>query len=188
METRKPSFFWQGVLILTPVLILTGIGVAALWKERQFAMRDAEGRAQQLAGWVASRIINELDHLAATTPGDACIQFDKTGKLIFPRDFERVPAPQPLNLDELTPEQRRRWEAAQGAGLNPEGLSDLALRWERFLETKPPARFAALARFRRGLLLEQSGHAPEAARDFAEITNRFAAAFSESGLPLDLLA
>src|SRR5436190_11561742 len=116
METRKPSFFWQGVLILTPVLILTGIGVAALWKERQFAMRDAESRAQQLASSVASRILNELDHLAASTLPEARIQFDESGKLIFPRDFERVPAPQPLTLDELTPEQRRRWEAAERAG------------------------------------------------------------------------
>ena len=47
--SRKPSFLWQGVLILAPVLVLAGIGGYALWKDQRLAIREAEGRALLLA-------------------------------------------------------------------------------------------------------------------------------------------
>src|ERR1043165_5648668 len=174
METRKPSFFWQGVLILTPVIVLTAIGVTALGKERRFAMRDAEARAQQLAGSIAHRLVDEFYRLGATTAAEDRIRFDQQGNLLFPPPFDSFPSPQPLPIEELSQDQRRSWEIARAAELQEEDARpEVARKYEQFLQNRPPSRFAALARFRRGVLLEQSGVTNQAVKEFAEITNHF---------------
>ena len=46
---RKPSFFWQGVLILAPMLVLAKLGALALSQDKRMAQHQAEVRAQELA-------------------------------------------------------------------------------------------------------------------------------------------
>src|SRR5437899_1582662 len=90
--SRKPSFLWQGVLILAPVLVLAGIGGYALWKDQRLAMREAEARAQELANSAAVQVWDELEkgHLPL-------IEFDSSGRLLAPKPYEEVPSAQPLN-------------------------------------------------------------------------------------------
>src|SRR6185503_13336555 len=178
---RKPSFFWQGLLILAPVLVLVKLGGYALWRDQRLAFHEAEVRAQELAEEAASRIWDELEMIRLPS-----IQFDRSGKLLVPKPYEIVPSPQPLNESELKDEQRRLWiTASQAPAQKDEGG---AASYEKFLQTNPPRRFAALAHFRRGLALEKMGRKSDAARAFGSITNEYTDAISEAGLPLDFLA
>jgi hypothetical protein len=183
---RKPSFFWQGVLILAPVLVLANLGAYALWKDQRVAIHEAEMRARDLAEEAAGRIWDELESVAFPA-----IEFDRAGKLINPKPYHEVPVPRPLNEAELNGEQRRVWEAAQqawGSADRNENYRRAAMAYEEFLQSKPPGAFAAVAHFNRGVALERSGQRAEAAREFISITNDYADAFSEAGLPLDFLA
>src|SRR5436305_9878029 len=105
--SRKPSFLWQGVLILAPVLVLAGVGGYALWKDQRVAVREAEARAQELADQAAGKIWDELEKA-----GLPAIQFDGSGRLLVPKPYDEVPAPQPLNEAELNSEQGRLWHTA----------------------------------------------------------------------------
>jgi signal transduction histidine kinase len=63
-KASKPSFLWQAVLILLPVLLMAGFGTWAILRERRVVEQDARQRAQELLqslpynffGRVASRM------------------------------------------------------------------------------------------------------------------------------------
>jgi signal transduction histidine kinase len=190
---RSPSFFWHGVLIVAPVLVLTAIGSAALWKDRRFVMREAEARSRELTEAAARRIWDRLEKLKTEAHGTR-IEFDRHGNLVKPPPYETIPAPAPLNENELNAQQRQLWRA-----LNPwdlpsdreqrrKRLKDLSSDCETLFASQAGTRFAALAHFKLGLALEEIGDLPAATQHFAAITNRYRNALSESGLPLDLLA
>lgn len=46
---RKPTFFWQGLLILLPVAMLAGFGLSFLRQDKRLAENEAKERAQILA-------------------------------------------------------------------------------------------------------------------------------------------
>ncbi len=48
-EASKPSFFWQGVLILLPLIIMAGITLAAITQDRATVEREARRRAEEIA-------------------------------------------------------------------------------------------------------------------------------------------
>src|SRR5215469_6796792 len=48
-KSSKPTFFWQGVLILLPVIIMTGIALAAIAQDRASVERESRRRAQEIA-------------------------------------------------------------------------------------------------------------------------------------------
>src|SRR5436305_6418855 len=180
--SRKPSFLWQGVLILAPVLVLAGIGAYALWKDERLAIREAEGRAQELADQAAGKIWDELEKA-----GLPAIQFDRSGRLLVPTPYEEIPAPHPLDEAPSNAEHRRLWQAAQMAFAGSSRTNDAEL-FDEFLKTNPPREFAAVAHFKRGLALEQTGHRWEAAREFTTMIDHYSGELSEAGLPLDFLA
>jgi signal transduction histidine kinase len=47
-KSSKPSFIWQAVLILLPVLLMAGFGTWAILRERKAVEQDARQRAQEL--------------------------------------------------------------------------------------------------------------------------------------------
>jgi signal transduction histidine kinase len=61
---RKPGFFWQGTLILLPVLVLAVVSGVSLWRDEQSAEQDARNRAaknvQSLAQAMRSGVDGEL--------------------------------------------------------------------------------------------------------------------------------
>jgi len=177
--SRKPSFLWQGVLILAPVLVLAGIGAYALWKDQRQAMREAEDRAQQLAKPAAVQVWDELEKVHLPL-----IEFDRAGMLLRPKPYEEIPAPRPLDETELTGDQAKLWNAARMAL----SVSNRVRLLGEFLKTKPPAEFAALTHFNRGLALEQLARRSEARVEFTTVIENYSGAVSEAGLPLDFLA
>src|SRR5215210_5016280 len=57
-KNRKPSFFWQGVLILAPVLVLAKLGALAISQDKRMARQAAELQAQEMADDAATNIWN----------------------------------------------------------------------------------------------------------------------------------
>lgn len=48
ISRREPTFFWQGLLILLPVVLMAGIAIAAILQDRAAAEREARRRAAEL--------------------------------------------------------------------------------------------------------------------------------------------
>ena len=48
IQTKPPTFFWQGLLILMPVAVLAGLGLLSLRQDRRLAEQDAQDRAREL--------------------------------------------------------------------------------------------------------------------------------------------
>jgi signal transduction histidine kinase/tetratricopeptide (TPR) repeat protein len=78
----KPTFWWQGLLILLPLLVLTVIGFVSLRQDRMVAEREAEGRAREVAEQIASRLGALLDPV---TP--ASRNFQHANIIQFAREF-----------------------------------------------------------------------------------------------------
>jgi signal transduction histidine kinase len=47
-RTGEPAFFWQGLLIVLPVLLLAGLGLVSLRQDLRLAEQDAQQRGQEL--------------------------------------------------------------------------------------------------------------------------------------------
>ena len=60
----RPTFFWQGTLILLPLLALTSIGILAIFRERRLVEDEARARARevldQLSGSMGRLVAAEL--------------------------------------------------------------------------------------------------------------------------------
>ncbi len=232
---RKPNFFWQGVLILAPMLVLAKLGALALTQDKRMARHEAELRAQDAAEEVAQAIWDELqkpgdppfkaqvspyknpDSVTFTwkartphsrigsvnsvsgssqsfafAPATKRLELDRSGRLFFPPPYEAAPAPHPLAARSLTDEQRAAWSAATGreiAARGEAGASALAVAdsFGRFLALSPPTTFTAAAHFARGNLLMAAQEWPGAVKEFSALTNLPAGAFSEAGLPYEVL-
>jgi signal transduction histidine kinase len=67
-KNRKPTFFWQGVLILAPMLVLAKLGALALWQDKRMAQHEATLRAQDAAEEAAQLIWNDLQTFGDPPP------------------------------------------------------------------------------------------------------------------------
>ena len=57
---RKPTFFWQGLLILLPVMALAGFGLSFLRQDKRLAENEAKERAQILADDLSASFSNNF--------------------------------------------------------------------------------------------------------------------------------
>jgi hypothetical protein len=48
-RASQPSFFWQGLLIVLPVVVLAGAGLFSLRQDQAMARREATEKAQAFA-------------------------------------------------------------------------------------------------------------------------------------------
>src|SRR5436309_2642240 len=108
---RKPSFFWQGVLILAPMLVLAKLGALALSQDKRMAEHEAELRAQDVAEDASAAILSEL---TKATNGFE-FRVDRDGVLLSPRPYSVTLTPQPLDFAKLSEQQRAWWIAGQTA-------------------------------------------------------------------------
>ena len=70
-KDRKPTFLWQGLLILLPVAALALVGLSAITRDRAAVQQDARQRAREIlaqmsdgAGWRVAGQLAELDAIA----------------------------------------------------------------------------------------------------------------------------
>lgn len=65
-QTKSPAFFWQGALILLPLLALTGLGIVSIIRERRVVEDEAHTRAreimEQLSGQIGRLVAGELSN------------------------------------------------------------------------------------------------------------------------------
>src|SRR5512146_3032292 len=110
--TRKPSFLWQALLIVLPVVLLAVVGFVSLRQDRLLVQSEAAERAQALARNLVSLVWGDL---TAKPQGfeTRAFQVDSNGQLLFPPPLELLPDPQSFKTVALTPAQRGLWLAAQ---------------------------------------------------------------------------
>jgi signal transduction histidine kinase len=185
----KPRFFWQGVLIILPVVALSVVGLLSLRQDQSLAEHEARGKAQR----IAEDLVPELRAVLLELTNHAQLRqeafaVDSAGQVVFPPPYATADAVSPLTLAELSPEQSRLWQAAQGAE-TPGTTDPDALRFYRdFLKSNPPAGYAAAAQYSIGVLLRKMGHPTEAAAQIRRLLEQFPNAVGEAGLPLGPLA
>ena len=196
---RPPSFFWPGLLILLPVVVLTAAGLSALRKDRVLAEQEAREQAGSLASRLAQTLGEELlrelaryrqtvypvgfqpFYLAELPPPDTVLspvpEFD------LPPDYPQVPQP-PGWLAELSAQQLELWHTAQQAEFSSGDLAVARAAAQAFLATQPPPGARANAEY---LLLLWQARELSAEAAIALLTNSLGSwsrETSESGLPL----
>jgi signal transduction histidine kinase len=136
---RRPSFFWQGLLILLPVALMAGIGLTAILRDRAAVEHEAQQRAgeilRQLAPDLARRVAGQLAefNLAADDwsqyhrtwlPNQRTSLFDPYAEGQSMRRLPAKGAPREKDLgdfSELPEERLGPWQAAY-PGLDPAQL------------------------------------------------------------------
>src|SRR5438034_7040644 len=112
-QQRLPAFFWQGILIVAPVMVLAGLGLFSLRQDKILAQHEATERAQAIADELARNIWSELTEVR--DPNLPSFKMGQDRKLLLPASYPPVPIPQPLDLAELNAAQTRLWETVQAA-------------------------------------------------------------------------
>lgn len=198
--TKVPGFFWQGALIILPVILLAAVGLFSLRQDKALATQEAKERAQFVADELTQRLWTKITGLtpsrldglqyAAPTAGDAvcCFRVDQQGNLIFPKPYKTTPLPRPIDLAGLTKEQVQRWQMAREAEYNPHASLSPTIAWRRFLEDGPPPDYQSAAWFALGLASIKENDRQAASNAFTVISRDYPNAIGESGLPLKPLA
>ena len=188
-SVRRPSFFWQGLMILLPVLVLAVVGLFSLRQDEQAAEQAARKRAAENAQGLARAMsvtagdqfrnyyrlqYDWVQEMRMTVPPTMIrkqlvtmtsfpdeelkariAQWEKAypglhfeslaaapatlwdqGTQLTPLDFSPVPIP-PKWFLELSPVQRRAWEALLQSLSTNRAPDAAAGVWQDFLDTKP---------------------------------------------------
>src|SRR5713101_512058 len=183
---RRPTFFWQGLLILLPVLVLATVGFFSLRQDKTLAQRDAAEKAQSIADELAQKLWSALAE-QKDDQRSGYFEVSTTGELVHPPPC----APfilLPLNLSELSQEQGRLWSLAQQAERDERGWDAAIETYRKLIQLDPPRNFAAAAHFGLALLSAKQANTQGAAEMFDLVLKKYPGATGETGLPLDLLA
>jgi signal transduction histidine kinase len=186
--SRKPTFSWQGMLILLPVAVLAAIGWASLRQDKILAEHDARERAQTVADDFLQKFSSELTATGSRTNAAFSFVVDQTGGLIFPPAWNPLPTPQPLDLSQLDDQQARLWQKVQE--IISDGTNEVAVTEavNKFIASGPPKNFAAAAYYDLGLLLARQNKIEAATRTFDLLLDKFPEVGGESGLSFQPLA
>ncbi len=191
-RTRKPAFFWQGLLIVLPVAVLAVVGGIALRQDQVLAQHEAVERAQGIANALLPAVRSKLTAVTGSPEQNPYVfEVARGGGLVFPRPWLAVPQSERLEVEHLTPEQRRLWEQAQRSGRTPADSSQVTAAihaYRAFLGLAPPRVFAATANFALGLAQAGQGHVEAAANRLINVCMKYGDTIGESGLPLGPLA
>jgi signal transduction histidine kinase len=186
--SRKPTFFWQGMLILLPVAVLAAIGWVSLRQDKILAEHDARERAQTIADGFLQIFSAELTATGSLTNAALSFVVDPAGGLIFPPAWNPLPTPQPLDGSQLDGQQARLRQKVQetiSAGTNGDAATEAV---NDFIASGPPENFAAAACYDLGLLLARQKKVEAAMGAFDLLLEKFPEAVGESGLSFQPLA
>ncbi|MBU6401268.1 MAG: HAMP domain-containing histidine kinase [Verrucomicrobia bacterium] len=208
----RPQFFWQGLLIVLPAILLGGVGFYSLRQDRIIAEHDATEQAKKIAATVARAVLPDVlkaGPLAAisrfqTAPTNAkddvvlalatardtrvACEVNSDGELIYPPPFAVLPQPAPLDEPTLDATQRLAWAAASKAVFVDQRPGAGVDALERFASLQPPDNFTALAIYRLAVLCETQGDLQSAEENFRSVIEHFPDALGETGVPLKVFA
>src|SRR5256885_449434 len=149
---RTPTFFWQGLLIILPVILLAGVGFFSLRQDKFLAKHEASERAQRLAEEITQNLWAELTE--AKQSNGFGFQVDRAGQLIYPPAYSALPHPVTNALARLTSEQDKLWRTAQ----NPrEDIASAISACKTFLDRSPLGNFTGQALYTLGTLYSRAG-------------------------------
>lgn len=181
-QQRKPTFRWQGLLILLPVAVLAVLGALSLRQDRVLAEHDATERARGIAEELLPRIWGVIENTNASK--QIAFRVDRSGRLLHPPPSSETPLPTVFDAARLTPAQARLWTSAT----RPDRLDSASAAWAEFLASDPPQPFAAAATYRLAAALAAGGETRRAAALLGRVISNYPEATGESGLPLRPLA
>jgi signal transduction histidine kinase len=209
-SARQPTFYWQGLLIILPAILLAGAGFFSLRQDRVLAYHEATEQARKLATDLAQTLLpnalgTEVPTLEAISsfraapksPEDdpilklarsdaaaiACL-VDEQHDLKYPPALPPWPVPQALDITELDEGQRKLWQAVRKAAWSDEDLGLTATLCLQFLASEPPQPFAALASYHLALLLLQQNEFQQAWQILATLVSRSDEIADETGFSL----
>src|SRR3954471_23133202 len=184
----NPTFFWQGLLLVLPLLVLSAVGLVALRQDKKLAQQEASERAQSIADQLLPVLWNELVDTNITSASGNVFELNENGDLIYPPPVQSTPVPQPLDTERLSTLQKQLWSRARQLECETGDQTSAMQSYREFLDSKPPNNFIAQAEYSLGVLLTKQTQPGDAARHFAMVAREFRGARSEAGLPLALLA
>lgn len=211
-RNKQPTFFWQGVLILLPAVLMAAIGLYSLRQDRALAEHEARERAKTLAAGLFQYFSDLLSdasaaektrrfrafptepeedpvrHCAGTFPGGVAFLVDDAGSLLYPPPLSTWPDPEPLDFSGLSPGLAQAWLGLEESAYAGGDFTEAVARHKIFLGESVPARFAALARHNLALLLFKSGEVAEARAVLEKAMPDFDGVQTESGFPLQDIA
>ena len=210
-RSSRPSFFWQGALILLPAVALCAMGLYSLRQDRVFAEHQATERARNITRDASQRLLQlitpapapsetTLDQFLrdgpATPAEDPLLQaaqaalphvvvlLNETGQLLYPPAIQPLPPPDPFDAAELNPDQADAWNHLEAEFRRDGSDAQIAPPLNDFLSVHPPDRFDALARYRAALACRRRGLTDDALALLQSVTGVDLALRTESGLPL----
>jgi hypothetical protein len=133
----KPSFFWQGILITLPVLVLAGLGLVSLRQDKALARHEAEQRAQAIGDELLPKCWTALTNQTAE-PRHHRFEVDPNGQLLVPPSCPITPIPFPSGLQNLSPAQTELWQKAQKAECDEKSPQAAVEVYREFLQKNPP--------------------------------------------------
>lgn len=187
-KLRQPGFFWQGLLILLPVLALAGLGIFSLRHDRVLAEHEAGKSASVIAEALASKLWSEV--AVTNLPPQKGISFlvSTNSQLISPAPCLLTPSPVAFDVSILQPHQAELWANAQALENRDQDRTMAIKTYHGFLASEPPHPFAAAAHYALGVLLEANGQMRDAVAEFQSVAEKSPDAFGPTGLPLQPLA
>jgi signal transduction histidine kinase len=181
-KNRKPSFFWQGVLILAPMLVLAKVGALAIWQDKRMAQHEAQLRGEDLAEQAADRL--SVAWLTRQSSNTDRILIDFNGDLVQPR---LVRSEWSVTETKGTIAQSNLLQRARAAEFTTDKSAAIKL-FQEFLAANPPRELAQQARYSLGLLFSSTGDGTNATVALRELINDPAPAWGEAGGDLKTLA
>jgi signal transduction histidine kinase len=195
-DHRASSFFWQGLFILLPVLLLAVVGFLSIRQDKALVEQQAREQAREMIADLGPRIWQGLTNLPPgvkpplllTPESRIFFVIDEHGELTFPEPYNRALVPATPAASHLTASQLQLWSKAESSELRQGDLEDAKMSYEKFLASDPPEPMASRARYNLGLVHLRLGQT-NSAREWIEMvaTNR-QETLAESGLPLGPLA
>jgi signal transduction histidine kinase len=186
-SNRQPSFFWQGALIVLPVIVLAAVGMLSLRQDKILARHEAAERAQTIADDVAAKAWTLLTN-AGSGEGACVFAVDAAAQLAFPPPYPTLPIPRSFDMAKLSTDQAELWTGGRQAEMSENGRSSAINAYRKFLDLKPPAEFRATARFALAVLLVREKQLEAAANILQALLQEDPDAVGESGLPLEPMA
>ena len=210
--TPSTLFFWQGVLIVLPAVVLAIFGLAALQQDRLLVRQQAIEQARKAANDAVQVLLpaalvvtppsatefpdrsavplrpsdDMVLSAAKRTPGWTVCLIDTAGNLLYPPSEGPRLQTETESPEALSEALRLAWITAQAAELRPDAAKDVIAEYERFLTGSPPNGFAAQAIYRIGVLSANCGQIQQARDRFTQLRREMPNVLSGAGVPLAL--